>query len=182
MHRMSSRRASPFIDRHARDTQAGFTLIETMLAAGLLATLAVGVTQVFGVAMRANHLARARSLSAILAAEKMEQLRSLTWAHAPGGERLSDTSTDLSSDPPSAGGPGLLPAPADALEADVAFYVDYFNAAGTSVGSRPPAAFVRRWSVAPLARDPDNLLLLQVRVVAVGAGDSRLVNIKARRP
>lgn len=162
--------------------QAGFSLIETMLAAGMLATLAVGVAQVFGLATRANHLARVRTLSAILAAEKLEQLRSLTWAHAPGGEPISDTTTDLSSDPPSAGGTGLLRTPADALDSDIPLHVDYFSAAGRRVTSRDRAAFVRRWAVVPLAHDPDNLLLLQVRVVTVGAGDSRLVTMKGRRP
>lgn len=162
--------------------EAGFSLLETILAAGMLATLAVGVAQVFGVATRANHVARVRTLSTILAAQKLEQLRSLTWGHAPGGEPLSDTSTDVSSDPPSAGGTGLLRSPAGALDSDVPGYVDYHNGVGTRVGSRELAAFVRRWSVVPLAQDPDNLLLLQVRVVSVGAGDSRLVSMEARRP
>lgn len=172
-----SRQTGPSIHR-----EAGFSLIETILAAGLLATLAVGVAQVFGVAARANHRARVQTLSAILAAQKLEQLRSLAWGHAPGGAPLSDTSTDLSSDPPSAGGTGLLRAPADALDADVPFYVDYLSAAGARVGSRDRAAFVRRWSVVPLAHDPDNLLLLQVRVLVTGGGDSRLVTMKVRRP
>ena len=48
--------------------------------------------------------------------------------------------------------------------------------------TRAAAAFVRRWSVTPLASDPQNLLLLEVRVLTVGGGDARLASIKARRP
>jgi type II secretory pathway pseudopilin PulG len=160
----------------------GFSLIETVLAAGMLASLAVGVAQVFAVSARGNDVARVQTLASILAAQKMEQLRSLTWAHAPGGEPLSDTSTDLSSDPPTDSGFGLGTAPAGSLDADMPLYVDYLSASGMRVAARDSAAYVRRWSIAPLASDPGNLLYLQVRVVIAAGGDSRLVSIKARRP
>lgn len=161
---------------------SGFSLIETVLAAGMVASLAVGVAQVFELSARASLVARVQTLAAVLAAQKMEQLRSLTWAHAPGGEPLSDTSTDLGSDPPSGAGRGLRPAPAGALDADVPSYVDYLGGAGATVASRAAAAYVRRWSVAPASSDPDNLLILQVRVVTIAGGDARLVSMKARRP
>jgi type II secretory pathway pseudopilin PulG len=161
---------------------AGFSLIEAVLVAGMLASLAVGVAQVFAVSARGNDIARVQTLAAILAAQKMEQLRSLTWAHAPGGEPLSDTSTDLSADPPTDGGPGLRSAPAGSLDADTPFYVDYLGASGLRVAGRDSAAYERRWSITPLASDPGNVLFLQVRVVIVSGGDSRLVSIKARRP
>jgi Tfp pilus assembly protein PilV len=160
----------------------GFSLIEAVLAAGMLASLAVGVAQVFAVSARGSSIARVQTMAAILAAQKMEQLRSLTWAHAPGGEPLSDTATDLTSDPPTGAGRGLQPAPAGSLDADVPLYVDYLSASGATVAVRDAGAYVRRWSIAPLASDPANLLLLQVRVVTVSGGDSHLVSIKARRP
>ena len=126
--------------------------------------------------------ARVRTLAAILAGQKMEQLRSLSWAHAPGGVLLADFTTNLAAEPPSAGGPGLSPAPPGALDADVPMYVDYANASGARAPAPASAAFVRRWSVTPLASDPQNLLLLEVRVLTVGSGDARLASIKARRP
>ena len=64
---------------------AGFSLIEAIIATGMLATLVVGIGHVFLVSSRAIHVARVRTLAAILAGQKMEQLRSLSWAHAPGG-------------------------------------------------------------------------------------------------
>jgi type II secretory pathway pseudopilin PulG len=167
----------PSIPRHA-----GFSLIEAIIATGLLATLVVGVGHVFIISSRAIHIARVRTLAAILAGQKMEQLRSLSWAHAPGGGLLSDVTTNLAAEPPSPDGPGLSPAPPGSLDADVPLYVDYANASGARTPSATSAAFVRRWSVAPLASDPQNLLLLEVRVLTVGGGDARLASIKARRP
>jgi type II secretory pathway pseudopilin PulG len=161
---------------------AGFSLIEAVIATGLLATLVVGVGHVFIVSSRAIHIARVRTLAAILAGQKMEQLRSLSWAHAPGGVLLSDATTNLAADPPSADGPGLSTAPPGSLDADLPLYVDYANASGARTPTASSAAFVRRWSVTPLASDPQNLLLLEVRVLTVGGGDARLASIKARRP
>jgi hypothetical protein len=112
----------------------------------------------------------------------MEQLRSLTWAHAPGGGLLSDVSTNLASDPPTASGDGLGAGPADALERDVPFHVDYVAASGRLAAGRDSAEYIRRWSAIPLASDPDNLLLLQVRVVTATGADSRLVTLMMRRP
>jgi type II secretory pathway pseudopilin PulG len=166
----------------ARSGPAGFTLIEAIIATGLLATLVVGIGHVFIASSRAIHIARVRTLAAILAGHKMEQLRSLSWAHEPGGALLSDLSTNLAAEPPSAGGPGLSPAPPGSLDSDVPMYVDYANASGARAPTAASAAFVRRWSVTPLASDPQDLLLLEVRVLTVGGGDARLVSIKARRP
>lgn len=170
---MESRRAS---------TETGFSLLEVLVATGLLATLAAGVAQVFALAERGNRIARVQTLAAVLAAHRMEQLRSLTFAHAPGGARLSDASTDLAADPPGVGGRGLQRTPDGSLDADAPSYVDYLGPDGTRAASRREAAFIRRWSVIPFDGDPDNLLVLQVRVVTPTGGDSRLVSLKARRP
>ena len=66
----------------AEGESAGFALMEVMIAAGLLIAVAVGVSQVSAAAVRASHAARARTFAAVLAAQKMEQLRSLTWTRA----------------------------------------------------------------------------------------------------
>jgi hypothetical protein len=178
----------------------GFALAEVMIAAGLLVAVAVGVSQVSAAAVRASHAARARTVAAVLAAQKMEQLRSLRWSRARIGTpavsvRASDVSTDLSSDPPTGAGRGLLPSPAGTLDSNVPFYVDYLDAAGTWVGcgATPPgtAVYVRRWAVQPLESDPDDILVLQVIVTTSRtraetaraiAYESRLVSVLTRRP
>ncbi len=161
---------------------AGFSLVETMVVAGMLAALAAGVSQVFALSARASQTARIQTMGAVLGAQKMEQLRSLTFSHAPGGAAMEDTATDLGGDPPAEGGPGLRRAPEGSLDRDVPYYVDYLGPGGARAGSRVEAAYVRRWSISPFDGDPDNLLVLQVRVVATAGGDCRLVSLKARRP
>lgn len=168
--------------RDKRIGESGFGLIETVIVAGLLAALATGVSQVFAVSERASRAARVQTMGAVLAAQKMEQLRSLTFAHAQGGAPLADTMTDLGADPPGGGGPGLQRAPEGSLERDVPFHVDYLGPGGAYVAGRAQAAYIRRWAVAPFESDPDNLLVLQVRVVSVAGGECRLVSLKARRP
>ena len=132
----------------------------------------------------------------MLAAEKMEQLRSLAWTHITTSSPAismssSDVSTDLSSDPATDAGPGLLPSPGGTLHANVPYYVDYLDGEGhwLGCGASPPgsAVYVRRWAVQPLASDPENVLVFQVVVTtraAVGVMSpdaARLVSIEARK-
>jgi hypothetical protein len=144
-------------------------------------------------AARANTSARTSTLTSMLAAQKMEQLRALTWGFDEAGGPLSDTTTDLSASPERPGvSVGLSPSPAGALEQNVAGYCDFLDATGRPLGggATPPAGalFVRRWSVEPLPAKP-NTLLLQVivtRAVRGGAAGSlpdatRLVSAKGRK-
>jgi type II secretory pathway pseudopilin PulG len=177
--------------RRGRD---GFALVEVLVAAGLLVAVAVGLSQVSAAAIRASHAARARTFAAVLASQKMEQLRSLKWSRARIGTpavlvSASDTSTDLSRDPPTDDGRGLLPSPAGTLESNVPFYVDYLDGSGAwaARGARPPATavYVRRWAVRPLESHPDDILVLQVVVNTTSfatAHESRLVSVLTRRP
>ena len=171
----------------------GFALMEVMIAAGLLIAVAVGVSQVSAAAARASRAARARTFAAVLAAQKMEQLRSLTWTRVrigPAGPSVpvSDVSTDLSTDPATADGPGLSPSPAGTLDSNVPHYADYLDGAGAWVGrgaAPPPAAvYIRRWAVQPLPSQPDDILVLQVIVTttAEATHQSRLVSVLTRKP
>jgi hypothetical protein len=144
--------------------------------------------------MRSAHEARVRTMASMYAAEKLEQLRSLAWTHVttldpPISVSWSDLTTDLSVDPASDAGPGLLPSPAATLERDTGFYVDYLDEAGRIVRGRLPAAavFIRRWAVRPLDSDPDNMLVLSVVVTTrapaggISRDAARLVTIVARK-
>ncbi|MEZ5320071.1 MAG: prepilin-type N-terminal cleavage/methylation domain-containing protein [Vicinamibacterales bacterium] len=139
----------------------GFTLVEVLCA---LMVLAVALTGVFGVGVDGvSALARARhdSVSASAAAQKMEQLLALTWAEAS-----ADTATNLASDPPADGGPGLSPSPSDALDRDVPGWVDYLDADARVVAPGGAATFVRRWSVTPAPFAPGRALVLRVFVTS----------------
>ena len=134
-------------------------------------------------------------MASVLAAEKMEQLRSLSWGFDRTGAESTDTSADLTVSPERPdGGVGLRHSPADALDRNVDGYCDFLDTTGASLGSgsSPPlnTSYIRRWSVAPLAANPANGLIVQVRVVNRAAGDtpagrvavgeSRVVSIRAR--
>jgi hypothetical protein len=171
--------------------EAGFGLLEVMMAAGLLVTVAVGASQVIAAATRVTFSARVRTMGTVLAAQKMEQLRSLAFGHALAGTPpvsipSGDTSTDLATEPPTDAGPGLQPSPAGSLAANTPFYVDYLDASGkwAGTGSSIPqgAVYTRRWAVQPLPADPENVLVLQVLVTTAWGDGSRFVTLKARRP
>jgi hypothetical protein len=104
-----------------------------------------------------------------LAAQKVEQLRALSWHVDSSGEAVSDTTTNLATDPPAVTGTGLQPSPGGTLDRNAPGFMDYVSADGQwrGTGSRPPpgAAFVRRWSIVPLAADAAHTLVLTVIVL-----------------
>lgn len=158
----------------------GFTLVEVLVAMVIVTTAALVVAELVTIAVVAAQGARAQTSCTMLAVQKMEQLKTLTWGFAADeivAPRVSDTVTDLSYDPPRAGGPGLVVSPAGSLDRNTPGYVDFLDAHGRWVGtgSTPPAAavFARRWSVAPLPADPADTLVLQVFVTRT-ATDARV--------
>lgn len=181
----------------------GFSLVEVVIAMGLLTIVSLGVAQLFAVATRANQVAKGQTSTTALAEQKLEQLRSLTWGYDTEGQGLpvSDTSTNLAVDPPTANGGGLNPSPSDSLASSQTNYVDYLDGNGQYVatGTTIPAeaVYVRRWSIQPLPTNPNNTLILQVLVTPVsnerirqGAGsgtlrrlpgDALLISVKTRK-
>ena len=151
---------------------SGFTLIEVCIAMMLLTMVALGVAQLFGLAIRMNQASRYQTSTTVLAAQKLEQLRSLTLGYDEAtGLPINDNTTNLSTDPPSSGGTGLNPSPSNSLSQTVSGFVDYLDARGNWVGNgtTPPATalYIRRWNVAPLPVNPNNTLILQVLVTTV---------------
>ena len=159
---------------------AGLALIDVLLASLLAAGVAAGVAHLIAIAINANRAARQQTLTTILAASKLEQLRSLPWTYEPGRDApappRSDASADLSVEPASSGGPGLSASPPGTLESNVRSYVDYLDERGRWVGNgaAPPAraVFIRRWSVRPLPDHPASTIL-SVLVTTVAQDRSR---------
>jgi hypothetical protein len=150
-------------------------LTEVLCAAAILVTAVTGLAPLFLAAVRATIDARSQTTATVLALQRLEQLRGLTWGfdqHAPG-LRLSDTTADLSWDVPTGRGRGLSQSPGEALRMNTPGYVDYLDQFGRWVGSGvsppPEARWVRRWSIEPLAPNPEDLLVLQVLVIPVGS-------------
>ena len=189
--------------KSAFSSSKGFSLVEVVIAMGILTVVSLGVAQLFALATRANQVAKGQTSTTALAEQKLEQLRALTWGFDIDGEGLpvSDTSSNLSLDPPQPNGSGLNPSPGNSLESNQSNYVDYLDAHGQYVGTGTnipaDAVFVRRWSIQPMPTNPNNTLILQVLVTPVVnerlrrasgnttlrrlPGDALLVSVKTRK-
>jgi len=172
-------------------SQEGFSLVEVLVAVVILVTGLIAVAELFIISTNANRAARRVTSTAVLAQQKIEQLRGLTWGFDDFGLPISDYSTDVTVTPPtSSGGAGLQPSTGDTLAKATSGYVDYLDAFGAWVGTgaSPPAGAVyeRRWSIDPLPTNPNNTLVFQVvvdRIVPTSpAGDrARQVTLKTRK-
>lgn len=159
--------------RVTSNSQAGFSLIETMVATLLLAVSVVSVAQLFAVATRSNFSAKTTTVATVAAQQKMEQLRGLSWTFDRLGVAVSDLATDTAADPPaSTGGTGLSVSPGNTLSENVDGYVDYVDANGQALGGGTEAPegalYVRRWAIDALPANPANSLVLQVYVFRAG--------------
>ena len=186
-------------ERSRCSSDAGFTLIEVMIAMLLMATALVSLAQLFGLSTRNNIGARTTTYAAVLAQQKLEELRALTWGFDSEGLPISDITMNTAVSPETTtGGTGLAPSPAGSLGANTNGYVDYIDQFGNKLGggTTPPAntVYVRRWSVEPLPSNPNNTVILQVLVFRnrdrgaadQGAGtvlpdEARLVTVKTRK-
>ena len=185
--------------RSFRSDASGFSLIEVLVATLLLATSLVTLAQLFALSTQSNAGARNTTFTALLAHQKLEELRALTWGFDAQGLPISDTTTNTAVSPETpAGGTGLAPSPGGSLGSNTNGYVDYIGQFGDKLGggnvAPPNTVFVRRWSVEPLPSNPNNTLILQVLVFRNndrgaannGAGtvlpdEARLVTVKTRK-
>ena len=132
-------------------TNRGFTLLETVVATGVLLVCLGGIAPLFLAVTRANQHGRGLTIGTLLASEKLEELR---LEH------------------PALGG---------SVDQNVPGFSDLHDAGGQLLGAGHPvsgATHVRRWSIAALARRPATFVF-QVRVVSPG-GEIRLVGIRRR--
>jgi prepilin-type N-terminal cleavage/methylation domain-containing protein len=153
---------------------AGFSLVEVLVAMLIITPAAIGAAGLVTVAVAAVRDAGVESTAVVLASQKLEQLRTLEWNAddlGRGGSVTSDMATDLTRDPATRGGAGLSASPAGTLAGNLPGFVDYLDAAGAWMGTGPMppprAVFIRRWAVTPLPDDPADTLVLQVLVTNV---------------
>jgi type II secretory pathway pseudopilin PulG len=173
-------------------SSSGASLIEALIAMTLVVVTTAGVAQLLVWARRSIAGTSATTMAVMLAAEKMERLRSLTWEVDAAGLPVSDETSDLSWEPARSSGSGLHSSPSGALTSNTAGFVDFIDHEGRwrGTGARPPAgsSFIRRWSIEAWALDPVNTVVLRVVVLPVAAaaeGDRgtrgvRLTSIRTR--
>jgi len=191
-------------EARARRGERGFSLLEVLTATTIMAVGLTALAQMFVVSTKSNYSARATTYAAVLAEQKMEQLRALSWTFDNLGLPLTDTQTDTTVSPelPN-GGVGLTPSPVGTLSRDTTGYCDYVDKNGNTLGggnTSPPAAppntaYIRRWSVEPLPTNPNNTIVLQVLVTrwrdrgnadtTVGVSrlpdEARIISVKTRK-
>lgn len=193
-----AKRTSCAGSRAARE--GGFSLIEVMFATAILATAVASLAQLFAISTRANAGARATTFASVLAQQKMEQLRGLTWGFDTLGLPLTDTQSDTTAaaETPT-GGRGLTASVAGTLGANTDGFCDFLDQKGASLGggTTPPAGtlYIRRWSIEPLPTNPNNTIVLQVLVTrnrnrgsadtALGVNrlpdEARIISVKTRK-
>jgi type II secretory pathway pseudopilin PulG len=167
----------------AMPSEGGYSLIEALVATLLIAIALISLAQLFVLVARSGLESRHTTYAAVLASQKLEELRSLAWSFDGEGLPMSDLASDTA-DPSSAGpGTGLAPSPGNVLERNTAGWVDYVDRWGRKLGGGNAAArgtaYVRRWSVQPLPADPDNTLV--IRVVVMPRGHARAADGPVRR-
>jgi hypothetical protein len=189
------------LSRRWRHTQAGFSLIEAIVAAGLLAGGMAALGQLFAISIADTVSARTGTYVSVLAEQKVEQLRGLMWGFDASGSPVSDLATNTALPHASpVGGTGLTASPPGSLTANTSGYVDYLDMEGRIVGggATPPegTAYIRRWSIEPLPSNQAHALLIHVVVTARfdrGPADAsgstrrlrdeaRLMTIRTRKP
>jgi len=183
-------------DMTTRARDSGFSLVEVLVAAALLATALLAAAELLTHSVRTGVGVKSSTYAAVLAGRKVEELRALTLAFDQNGLPVTDLTTNTAVTPEAAvGGTGLTPSPDGTLTENTPGYVDYVDEFGRKVGGgvrTPAAVYTRRWSIAPLPSDPVNTLIIQVSVLRtrddgpVGAGrrqpeEARLVTSKTRR-
>ena len=151
--------------QHVAD-ERGFSLLEALIATGVLAVSLVSLADLFGLAIRSNTAARSTTTATVLAQQKLEALRALAWTE-------------------------LGRSPANTLQENTPGFVDYVDQFGELRGGdadrSADAIYTRRWAIEPATADT---LVIQVRVMRVavaGAGgrvpeEARLTTARTRRP
>ena len=152
------------IENRRRNSQAGISLIETMIALGLLLVAAAGIMTMATVAMSTTetqgHLA---ARTAEYAQDKMEQLLALRYA---------DINTDTTQFPAVSGpGTGLTPGGGLNPKAPVVGYSDYVDRNGSPVNAGANWQYIRVWQITLVAPNLIKIsVLTQVRHTVGQAG------------
>lgn len=129
----------------------GFSLVETLIATALMGTALVSIAQFIGGAAQSGTAARTRALAALMAAQKMEQFRVVSW-------------NDLAVTPPAG------------VE-----YLDGAGHPRCPNSAAPcgDAVFVTRWSITP-APFSTGIVIFEVDVRQVGKGHGTATLVTAR--
>ena len=160
----------------AHKSPEGFTLLETVIAIGILVTALAGIAQLFGLTARTTRESGSRGVALVAAQAKLETLRSLELAYGAHGERLTD--------------PALEASPSQSLLEDTAHYFDVLDETGGVVmDDEAEGSFTRRWAITPIDHREPHAVIIEVCVfrlpadgVKPAAAEICLATIRSRQP
>jgi len=162
------RRQNGFHKLKNRKSQTGMSLVETMIALGLLLVVAAGVLSLGGIALATTenqgHLA---ARTAEYAQDKMEQLLALRYIDANTDTTVFPSVVNIGVGTGLAVGGGLNP------NAPVAGYSDYLDTFGNVVGAGANWQYIRVWQITQAAPNLKNVSVLSR--VRAGVGQPQLL-------
>jgi type II secretory pathway pseudopilin PulG len=152
----------------------GFTLLETLIATGILVTALAGLAQLFVLSTHLTRNANAAGAALLAAQDKLENLRGLVFSYDHGDAVTA---------------PAVQPSPPNSLNDDVAPYVDWLDAAGVTQDAAGGATLVRRWRVSRVGVAIPDAITIEVCVFRMPASergfagaDACLSTVRTRQP
>ena len=156
----------------------GFTLIETVVATGILVTALAGIAQLLALSVRSTRDAGSQSAALIAAQGKLEALRALAFTYDAAGSPVTAPEFDVRN--------------SGSLDDDIPGAVDYVDANGAILDEDNEghgAVFTRRWRITPLDAFVPEAIAIEVCVfhwpadgLAVAASEACLATVRARQP
>lgn len=154
----------------SRDAQRGSSLLEAVIAAGVLATVLTGILPLATTAVAGSAAARVDLMTAHLARQRLAQLQALTHLRGVLGVVVDVEARLDGAEAFAAGGAGLSPTGLAPFQVSTAPLVDWLDEHGgwQAAGADPPpgARYRRRWGI--LAPAPAGCLSLWVEVTPLG--------------
>ena len=158
-----------------RSSTRGFTLVETLIATGLLVTAIAGLAHLFALSAQFTRDSGQFGVALAGAQDKLEALRALRFGYDDGGEIVTD--------------PRLSASPAASLSEDVASYVDWLDESGGVLPGSRGAEYVRRWRITAIASDEPEAIAIEVCVFSMHSAnrdpqqaDACLATVRVRQP
>jgi type II secretory pathway pseudopilin PulG len=152
----------------------GFTLVETVIATGLLVTALAGVAQLFFLSVQLTRQVSASGVALAAAQDKLETLRGLTFSYSGTGAPLT--------------APDLEPSASFSLDENLHPNVDWLDGEAQAIDDAAAASFVRRWRISTIDDLFPDAIAIEVCVFKapadadIRAADTCLSAIRTRQP
>ena len=160
---------------HIAHNERGTTLVEALVATGLLITIVSGIAYLIVQAHRFGVRAEHMTVAVMAASARLERLRAIPWEYDLAGiERDA---------------PALAMSPPGALDRDVDGFHETLDASGDAAADVPEGApaYVERWSIGPAREGGERARAIEVCVFEWPAVESAppltcLASVRTRQP